>query len=1007
MRRKSLSKDLENVSMPMKRGASISSNPNKRARKTLDLSSFRYQPDEQLPLTGQPLSDGSGLGSSSLLVKKGSRESPIDLRTQPSSATPSPGPHRSSSISSSPLSSVDSSIADKPVHVVDQLLAAAGTQSSEVHRNTDTVVDQSNTKHANRELKKRLLVRLKLPSAFLARYPNGVTKKSRRSTGNWVPRPAPTSETQIPWADLVREAFANSESGVMTHHEVWRVMEDKFSAEMLSRNQRTTNWKKSVHSTLHAIKDFYTTERPTSGWKWAVVPQVLRQRRAGKERSTSSTPRHPKLRISPTKSQDQDEPPQDSEPDVYDIRHIDRPQHKSFRHEESLTATKQPFGRGPNWRDLIIEAFLTSPSGFMRLDEICQAIEARHPIHRTSVGSEDWSETYVRTVLIEDHSFQETLGHASQNMWSLATTASRTQIENDNEDVLPISQAGISPYFPYKTFKASRAGLMSKDTIYQSIESPTDDSLDSRLRKRPLLSENTYTAEMPVLSRSTDNSATAEAATGDGDVVPSRANTDGMRKTTPKEYRNNGPRWRALITEALQISSSGPLTKNEICRAIKARHPIDTLGVRAKDWSESVRLVLGKEPMFYKSRSSGTIKWGLKPHVGIEEESTGDKVTSRMTSTEHKQDTTSRYYVHDLPKWHALIVQAFKESHTTLLTRDEVCHAIKSRYSGDTLEARDKKWPESVWHFLRKDPAFFQSRSTSGLHYGLNTRLTKTESERNDEDEVSVLINNGSEQKTSSIKRSSKGPNWRGLITEALEASRSGLLTSLEVCRAIETRHPIETLGFRSKNWRIGVKSVLSKDAAFRKRGGIGKVKWGLANRRIGDTESDEEDPLHRAPVYTDGKHKWAELPVGTKEEDLYSDDDSNVPRAHVIEDYTGSWRLRQTPKMQNPPRRRRQITPAPRTVGVATANSVGVYEKLTARERAILPIAMQWLMHQGTLDGGQEDPFTLFNRLTDASFLPTLTRPEALDTVTTAANLLQAQILKAEDLNVDGNDGN
>ncbi len=46
--------------------------------------------------------------------------------------------------------------------------------------------------------------------------------------------------------------------------------------------------------------------------------------------------------------------------------------------------------------------------------------------------------------------------------------------------------------------------------------------------------------------------------------------------------------------------------------------------------------------------------------------------------------------------------------------------------------------------------------------------------------------------------------------------------------------------------------------------------------------------------------------------------------------------------------------------------------------------------------EGGQgEEPATIFGQLTDETFLPELSRADALNTITAAANLLQAQILK------------
>lgn len=143
-------------------------------------------------------------------------------------------------------------------------------------------------------------------------------------------------------------------------------MEARFSTDMLSRNLRSKNWKKSVHSTLHVGKDFYTTERPITGWKWAMTPWALVHSKARTKRTVPSRIRPQKPCVLPAQPHGQSESSEEDDIDVYDILHIDRPPPNPSSHDRSSTATKQPFGRGPNWRDLITEAFSTATTGFMR-----------------------------------------------------------------------------------------------------------------------------------------------------------------------------------------------------------------------------------------------------------------------------------------------------------------------------------------------------------------------------------------------------------------------------------------------------------------------------------------------------------------------------------------------------------------------------------------------------------------------------------------------------------------
>lgn len=206
--------------MPMKRVASVSTERNKRPRRNFDLSSFRYQPKQQPLLSIEPCPKESDPGNCSLTATKGSQDSPIDLVTRSNSTTPCFGPHRSFSMSSSPLSSLGSWTADTSLDAIDELLAAADTRSvgEDGPANSTKVLSLPTLTNGGR--RNRLVVRFKLHSAFPARYPARATEAGRRNTGDWVQGPAHVSETQIPWVDLVREVFADSESGIMTHHEV-------------------------------------------------------------------------------------------------------------------------------------------------------------------------------------------------------------------------------------------------------------------------------------------------------------------------------------------------------------------------------------------------------------------------------------------------------------------------------------------------------------------------------------------------------------------------------------------------------------------------------------------------------------------------------------------------------------------------------------------------------------------------------------------------------------------
>lgn len=220
-----------------------------------------------LKLSTETCPRAPGPDGRSLLQNKGSRDSPIDLSTRSHSVTPSFQSYRSLSMSSSPLSSLGPLTVDTSLDGLDQLFAAAGTQNVEVSGDPGPLVERPSDTLADHGSKKRLVVQFKLHSVFLFRYPTKSSKAGHRRSGDWAPGDAHASETQIPWSDLIREVFANSVSGIMTHKEVWQAMEKRYSREMLSANQKSRNWRKSVHSTLHVGKDFQTIERLTSGWE--------------------------------------------------------------------------------------------------------------------------------------------------------------------------------------------------------------------------------------------------------------------------------------------------------------------------------------------------------------------------------------------------------------------------------------------------------------------------------------------------------------------------------------------------------------------------------------------------------------------------------------------------------------------------------------------------------------------------------------------------------------------
>lgn len=158
-----------------------------------------------------------------------------------------------------------------------------------------------------------------------------------------------------------------------------------------------------------------------------MIPDALSKSQAGKNIGGPSNITHQRQRLPPTQPQHHSGSAEDPV-DVFDIAHIDESIPESASYDESSICNMQPFGRGPNWRDLIVEAFDTSSTDLMGIDELTKSIESRYPIHTTGAGSEDWPRVYVQTVLEEDSTFQRSLTSDSdpRSMWSLTSQSAAT-----------------------------------------------------------------------------------------------------------------------------------------------------------------------------------------------------------------------------------------------------------------------------------------------------------------------------------------------------------------------------------------------------------------------------------------------------------------------------------------------------------------------------------------------------------------------------------------------------
>lgn len=888
----SLLQGFKAVTMPMKRETSVSTEPSKRARRTFDLSAFRYQPTQQSTPYMTSCSKDHDAGECPLSAAQGSRDSPLDLRTRSNSVASSFASVQPMSMSSSPLFELSPSIAGASPDGINQLVGAATAENDKIMKNNNPAeaVQVASGKHSKpvpkslpslrrvsigggitvdrntcgsisagpsprlprrtrarspvyktpnqgdgligetaseyeeqgarnnpkrrQNLNKSLIVQLKLHSAFLARYPRGETRITRYPTGDWVKGPSHLAGTQVPWVDLIHKVFADSDSGVMTHKEVWRAMEDRFSTEMLSRNMKSRNWKKSVHSALHGAKDFRTTEQPLTGsWKWTVIPGALVQKNTEKGAVSGTDDRDKQSNLQSDMLQVRGALFEVREPDsvqIDDANDADEESSDTLDHTTYSTAPMPPFDSEPDLQALIIGLLRASPTGGLRANQIYRAIQRRYALPTSSDISQTW-QMHMKAILEKDPSFHQSRAKGGSVGWHIRWT---------------------------------------------------------------LASQHTTTPTKPDVE----------------DRHPVIVNLDSEILATKNEPSRPGPFYRTLIIEALQGSQKRLLTSRDICRAIQTRHSIDKFGVQAGHWRSSVSSILSSDPVFHKSRGTGRTMWGLEARpTTIETESEDHDVLPAPTSADGKENTMAE-------------------------------------------------------HSRRKNPT------------------------------------------------------WRALIIEALEASHDVPLTKDTICRTIEKWNSIEALGKRTKNWQDCVRINLNKDSAFYKIKGTGNTMYGLASQESAAPTGAMDGKDSPAPIYTDGKHRWAELAHDMEEAEFDSWVGSKASDNHVIEDSAGRWRLRETPKTSRLTRIRQQPTPSSRSEVQFTAIDnmrPDTHEILTPREKVLIPMAMQWLMRLGAEGGQGEEPATIFGQLTDETFLPELSRADALTTITAAANLLQAQILK------------
>ena len=691
MRDASLFEGLEAV-IPMKRESTISEEPEKRARRALDLSAFRYQPLQDMISSTESYDPKPGSGSFQTLASEWHTDSlhndstrsnsiPLSIRSRPSRST-----------SVSPLSGLPT--VSTETDDVDRLLEAAKAENAEVlgdadpsrdghldeyHQCLPTAYRSQNSQWNAGASQTSRHDQFKLQSAFFARYCPGLGNKPEFESG---PRsPSRRTRTNIAWPDLIRPVLEESQSGIMTHHEVWQAMKDRCSVKMLENNSMSNDWKKSVHSALHNNSSFRTVDRQPNKWKWALAQEHL---------------------------------------------------------------------------------------------------------------ASDTTEAEINTV---------TTG-------GLESTIVDTRDDNQ-----------------------------------QQLQEESND--ETKIAQRPPTQ-----SILPEVS----------------DVGPPLPERD----------------WQSLIVKVFKASPKTLITQAEIYQAIKVQMPPSHTNERVNDWRKYVRQALTEDKIFYKSRGTGNLKWGL----------------NSRPSVDHTADINGNVPL--VPPADGVV----------------------------TIELKRQK------------------------------------------------------------------PSWRTMILDVWEVSPDAMLTKEEVCRAIEVLYPAEYLTIRTKNWQPSVWTVLTKDRTFHKYKGKGYMKYGLESHYHPDRDAAlrAQNPQ---PAHNDAGHQWADMGHGIEERGLYSPVNSIPSDPHVVEDENGQWRLRETANKKEPDRRKRQ---AARLAAHNIASmAVAARTLLTPREKAIIPMAMQWLMRAGSLDGKKVDNTTLFVQLTDASFLPELSRADALKTVIAATDLLQLTITNAD----------